>query len=313
MQKKIIQILAVVVLVLLLWSGGKLEEKKYITDVYQETIQIPGITGEYTFLFAADTHFTAVDEEDTDQIKENALARSGGFVNGNGFSSMAQFPYLIERANRKKYDALLLGGDIIDFPTKANIDFLDKNLAKLRIPYLYTLGNHDFTFPWEYFTEKSYDEYLPMLKSFVPKQDGWSILELDEFLILSVDNSTDQFNKKALDGLNEAFGKNKPVIVLLHVPLEPKENDTLLKKTIEVWGEGKNGRSKVLLGSNGKRPNEDSTKFMEKMFEKDSPVAAILTGHIHFYHKDNLEHNVVQIITDASYKGAVMEITIKGQ
>ncbi len=59
-------------------------------------------------------------------------------------------------------DAVLLGGDTIDFPSKANINYLQECLSDLSVPYMYVNGNHDWTYPWEYMTDYGKSEYLPL-------------------------------------------------------------------------------------------------------------------------------------------------------
>ena len=60
-------------------------------------------------------------------------------------------------------DILILGGDIIDSAMYASIDHVEDRLKKLKIPYLYSMGNHDFEYGSEYFSATAYEEYLPRL------------------------------------------------------------------------------------------------------------------------------------------------------
>ena len=47
------------------------------------------------------------------------------------------------------------------------------------------------------------------------------------------------------------------------------------------------------------------------MLEKDSPVELVLSGHIHFYHKDMLNEHVAQIVSGAAYQKHAVMITLK--
>lgn len=44
--------------------------------------------------------------------------------------------------------------------------------------------------------------------------------------------------------------------------------------------------------------------------ESSSPVKAVLAGHVHFYNRDMINENIVQIVGDAGYKGSAMWIKI---
>jgi hypothetical protein len=129
--------------------------------------------------------------------------------------------------------------------------------------------------------------------------------------VLALDNSTDQVNPAALTELEGVLERGKPIIVLQHVPLVTAANESLWEESIAVWGADPEGRSRVLLGFKGRYPNEDSERFLDMIYNSNS-VAAILAGHAHFYHRDELEQGITQIIADPAYQGRVIEITVKG-
>lgn len=136
-------------------SGDKWE--KHITE---ETVYIEGVDREYTLLFITDTHMVVRGEDVSAQEKENEDLRFPEFVNEEGVPSAEQFPEWIRYANETEVDGVLLGGDIIDTPSAANLQWLEEQLAGLDMPWLYVNGNHDWTYPWEYMTEAGKEAYL---------------------------------------------------------------------------------------------------------------------------------------------------------
>ena len=130
--------------------GAKRDWEKHIQE---ETIYLEGLKGEYTLLFLTDTHMIVRDREAVGQEAENEESRYPGFQNEEGVPSAEQFTEWIRYANEANVDAVLLGGDIIDTPSSANLKWLEEQLAQLNMPYLYVNGNHDWTYPWEYMTE----------------------------------------------------------------------------------------------------------------------------------------------------------------
>lgn len=280
-------------------------------NVVQETIVIEGLTQEYDLLFLTDTHMVVNTSDDTEQIATNAATRAPQFVDAEGISSAVQFPAWMEYAAEQQVDAVLLGGDIIDFPSAGLVEHLQKNLNTLDMPYIYTPGNHDWTYPWEYMTEKGKAEYLPLLEPMMQGNTVIQRLDMGEFTIVAVDNSAGQVNDAALEIYAEILAESKPTIVLVHVPFLTQ---SVLTKAREVWSSGV-----VIGGGNygGIYPNEASTAFVNMTTAADSPVVAVLAGHVHFYDKDYIdgEKQVLQLVGDAGFKrqGMILHITGNGK
>lgn len=280
-------------------SGCSEQEPEWEKSITEYTIEIPELKEEYSFLFLTDTHMIVRDEQDTQQVEDNAAPRYKDFRNAEGISSSDQFSEWIAYANDQETDGLLLGGDIIDYPSGANVKYLDSQLKELKVPYLYTLGNHDWTYPWEYMTELGEDTYLPMLEPYMKGETAIHYMDCGEFLIVSVDNSSNQVNEDALKQYEEILALGKPVILLVHVPFLTQ---SVLTKAKRIWKTGV-----VLGGGNygGIYPNESSRRFMDMTTAADSPVAAVLAGHVHFADFDYIvgEKKVLQIVGAAGYKG----------
>lgn len=290
--------------------------KKTVTE---ETIFVEGLEGEYTLLFLTDTHVLA-GQGDSEQEKQLYLERSPQFVSKEGVSSKDQFGVWIDYANEQKVDAVILGGDIIDVPTAPNIAFLEEQLGKLNMPYLYANGNHDWTFPWEYMTEKAREEYLPRFEKLMPLGNDFQVLELPGLMVVAVDNSGNQVTEAGLEGFRDLCGTydareqesvasvEKPVVAVAHVPFMTQ---SVLAHAREVWD------TPVVLGAGnygGIYPNEVSQEFVDLMTSKDSPVELVLAGHVHFYDKDviNGEREVTQIVGGAGFLGEAVLIHIQG-
>ncbi len=284
--------------------AAELKAQREQSDLQLETVElsIPGVTGEYTFLFLSDTHIETESEENTEQVEEYAKERNVGFVNANGVTSREQFPSWMELANEYQVDAVLLGGDIIDSPSESNLAFLKRELSTLRMPYLFTLGNHDWTYPWDYMTENGKEEYLPLLSEVVGNTT-FSKLEFSDLVIAAVDDSTDQVNEDAISGVESVMQKGKTVILLMHVPLY---NENLAEQAKEVWG------NPIVLGENGIELNEISQKLLDMVYADDSPVAAVLAGHVHFRAQGNLNDHIVQIVSDGSFAGKGILLKVHG-
>lgn len=291
-----------------LFSGCAGAEPVKAENITSCDIVIPGLTKEYNFLFLTDTHIIISDEQEEQQVKDYTQSRLPVFNTEENKTSVPQLDEWITYANQQKYDGLLLGGDIIDFPSAANIDYLAFSLKKLEIPYLYTPGNHDWTYPWEYMTEKGKENYLSLLSPYMEDNPAIHTLEYEDFIIVAINNSSNQIDPDALQTYKSILSEGKPVIVLMHVPLY---TDSVLAKSKEEWNSG------VVLGGGihgGIYPDAVSTEFLQLTLAKTSPVAAILSGHVHLSDTSEVlgDKNIPQITGDAGYKGIGTRIHISG-
>lgn len=282
------------------------QEEEWKKTIAEETLVIPGLKEEYTFLFLTDTHMVVPDEADSDKVEEYADLRFDEFQNEEDISSAEQFREWVDYANEQKVDALLLGGDIIDYPSIANIEYLEENLELLEMPYLYALGNHDWTFPWEYMTAYGEETYLTKLEPYMQSNSAIHKLETEELIIVAVDNSANQIEQEAMEEYSQILQQGKPVIVMLHVPLLTQ---SVLTKAKEAWS------GQVVLGGGnygGIYPDEVSAEFIDMTTAEDSPVRAVLAGHVHFADRDMINENIDQIVGDAGYKGSAVLLHVKG-
>jgi len=273
-------------------------------NITEKTLVIPGITGDYSFLFLSDTHMITLNGTEEEQVTENALPRTGLFKDSQGVESYENFPVWMKYANETDMDMVLLGGDIIDFPSEANLELLAKNLESLQMPYAYTLGNHDWTYPWEYMTVAGREQYRPLFAPFTEENPAAHMIEYEELVILCVDNSSNQVEAEALPVTEEALSIGKPVIVMLHVPFS---TETLIKNAQTLWS------SPVSIGmadKGGIFPDANTLAFQEKILAEDSPVVCVLAGHVHFSDDAMLTDSVKQFVAGAGYlnEGIVLKI-----
>lgn len=269
--------------------------ENYITNIKLEEVETEGLKKDYNFLFLTDTHLVIKDENDTvkEQEYEDSLT---SFTNKNGIKSEDAFPYWIEYANNIEIDALLMGGDIISYPTEGGVDFLKDNFLNLDVPYIYTIGNHDWTFPDEYFTNY---EYLDMLSNLTSHY----VLEYDDLIVFTIDTSTDQITKESLDLFKEKYNSGKKIIVLLHVPIS---TGVVSEQSKIDWGRN------IAMGEDGINPNNLTAEFLALINAKESPVICVLGGHLHFYNRSLLSNGTtVQIVGDDGYGGNALLIKIK--
>lgn len=279
------------------------------TNLTTYNITISGLKNEYRFLYLTDSHIIIPDKNSDTLVQDYAAQRLPVFENDENIVSKIPLSEWVHYANSNSLDGLLLGGDTIDSPAPSNIKYLDSCLSDLKIPYVYTLGNHDWTYPWNYMTEAGKNEYLPLLSPYMNQNPVIHTQKYEGLTVVSIDNSSNQIHPQALEEYKAILAKNTPVILMLHVPLY---TESIMEKSKLSW------KHSVILGGGihgGTYPDAVSTEFLRLTTAKDSPVAVILAGHVHFEDYSTVigEKNILQITGDAAYKGKGTLIKLSGE
>ena len=168
--------------------------------IQEEFLQIEGIRRDYDILLIADTHISLCDERDA-KLMEKAQARRLAFEQESGKSAVRTFHSLITESVKSGMDVTVFAGDITDSAMQASIDFVQDEIDRLDMPYLYVTGNHDFEYGSEYFSKKAYSQYFPRLYNLTKTKEQYSIMEFDDLVIAGLNDKNNQFDKGAAKAL----------------------------------------------------------------------------------------------------------------
>lgn len=279
-------------------------------SIYNEEITVPGLKKEVNLDFMADAHISLCDERDI-AVYDKASQRYEAFLSPQGEKGDVTFKKMMDYVRVDSPDFLILGGDIIDSAMSASIEFVQEELESVKVPWIYSMGNHDFEYGTEYFSEKAYEEYLPRLKKISNTESGYQIIEQENFVIFAADDKNNQVAKSTVEGMRSLINKGKPILLVMHVPIEPLVENTLWEESVRIWGVADNGNARVLIGEHSCVPDETTQEFLDIVLDENSPIFLVLAGHVHFYHKDNLTDNIPQIVTGAAYQKQMVHITLK--
>jgi len=123
-----------------------------------------------------------------------------------------------------------------------------------------------------------------------------------------VNDSEGSVSAKALKEFKQIYKKGKPIILMLHVPMNTEKTPALERDTLQTW------QKIILIGTDSTYGTDNNTKeFMDLVLAKSSPVVEVLSGHLHFHHEDSLNENITQIVSDGSYKGKGLILKITGK
>gem|GEM_PF-2306184 len=224
-------------------------------------VTIPGMKGSKTLVYLSDLHVIA----DTSQVAaadlENVELRMNHWSAYDGMTAADAWTLWVDYLNAVTPEGVLLGADMVDFASKANVESFKKGLERLDIPWLYVRADHDLapsyldgvfeTESWGYQREiKGYldvadensgedvagvSDSADKTKVGLRESNAWSrgtcvvdgdfadvmTMEFADFIVAGWNNSTAQMTEAGLAKMREVFAQGKPVILLTHVPIQP--------------------------------------------------------------------------------------------
>lgn len=275
-----------------------------IISPIETELKIDGIKKDYIFIHVTDSHLTLYAEDDTKEVKASAYGRSQVFKTADGIPSGERFPAFFQYAEKVNADMIFLTGDIADFPTEANIKAIIDNISRSRVPSLYVLGNHDWSFEWDYHSQSTKEQYIPKYKELCGGNTDFQVKQFEDLQIIAINNSEDQVTQEQYELAKKQLENGLPTIIIMHVPIYV---DTLVQDTINVWGRP------ILMGPGGISPAESTTQFYNLITDKNNNVQAIFAGHLHFDHEDEFLPGRMQIVTKNATEGHFRVIKVSGK
>ncbi len=275
------------------------------------TLPAKGLAKPFTILQITDLHACAVSEEEAAAMPtaryEYILPRIGLFSGGRPYPSEASLPVLIDYADEIKADLILMTGDIIDFPGETNFALLEREIARSRVPVLYILGNHDWSFADDYHTPSAAASYLPRMDALSGGDHHIACFETEQIVVCAVDDQLDRVSAETVDAYfsvaERARASGKALVLAMHIPLQV---DSLVEDTVRVW------RRNLCIGRGAMGGNHpDTLRFFDAVTEStDHAPDVVITGHLHFSHEDVFPNGVPQLVTDIASGGLCRVITL---
>ncbi len=289
-------------------EGGKIKEEEKTFALAEENfaVHIPGLKHSYRFIFMSDLHIIVENDEISPESLGNVRARYETFQSAAGKSSSELWEELPDYFNMQQADAVLLGGDMIDYASTANINALRQGIEEMKAPVLYVRADHDYN---PYNCEGLDKKDMKKLHESIDGYKGISLIEFEDLCIVGINNSTKQISKGQLKRFQEIAGLGKPIILLTHVPLESKVDASILEESKKEW------QDRALVWGEGcyYEPNEATKEFLAMVYDADSPVKAIACGHLHFTWEGRLTESCIQHVFSAMYPGRYGIITVDGE
>ena len=275
------------------------------------TVPVKGLKKDFRILHFTDLHACALDEVEKaamEPVRRDYIPpRQGLFGGGRPYPSEAALPALIRYGEEIAADLILMTGDIIDFPSEANLTLLKTCVDSCKVPFLYITGNHDWSYADDYHTENAAATYLTRVDAISGAADHAAIYEDDTVLVCAVDSGLDRIRKETLEAYltaaRRAKAMGKALILALHVPVHA---ETLVEDTVRVW------RQELTIGEGAFGAEDPATMAFYNAVAVESDLApdVVIAGHVHFDHEDLFPNGTPQYITDIACDGHCRVLTL---
>ena len=268
----------------------------------ETVIQIEGLRQPVTLMHVTDSHLNLADERDPEALKLIQLGES------KRPTAHKHFVEALARSNEAGVDATILTGDITNFPSWAAIDVIADGVTTLSSPYLYTLGNHDWHFPFLQWNDATRDEYCPRFAGLIDGEPQCQVKEIGGVKLIALDNSNYHISIAQMRFFKDQLATGTPCLLFIHIPIFihtlmfpvlERWKTPLMMAATEGWTEETKAAKPELL------PNETTLEFHRFLTEGASEnIAAIFCGHVHFSHADAYRAGRFQYVTNAGFDGA---------
>ncbi|WP_308638369.1 metallophosphoesterase family protein [Paenibacillus silvisoli] len=270
-------------------------------------IRMPGLKKSLTILQITDCHLTACDEREEPDVRAEAIKRTSVFASqaAGGHSTEALFDRLLQTSNELGADFTVFTGDIIDFPSQANIEHLQSQFSRLKSPYLYTVGNHDWYF-YGSFTDEVREAAYPKFREWISETPGCEIRSAGGVKLIALDNSNYQVTDGQVEAIKRAAASGEPYLLFMHIPLYVS---SLRPDVVDAWG------APIMMGASAwpaasreawqVRPSDPATKEFCRFLasEESGNLRGIFCGHVHFNHVDAFREGRYQYVTAPGFTG----------
>ena len=277
-------------------------------NITKTTIEI-GLDKPLKVLHVTDNHLPLCDDRDNERKKAVAARKAD--------RRDEMVAYLNEEVAyaEENCDLLVHSGDLIDFVSKANVDFARELLKKEKI--LYIAGNHEYSqYVGEAWEDQNYrmNSYMNMGPNGLGVNMFFTSRVVGGVNFVGIDDAYHQVEDWQTERLRMEVKKGLPIVLFMHAPLFEQ---SLYERSIEFWKDS----SAYVVGCDeehlltyseshaaGQRPTEATKRFVDYV-NSEKQIKAVLAGHLHFDFESRLPGGTMQYVTNRGDRGFAREIT----
>ena len=251
---------------------------------------------------AGDTHFAFHDERDEEYA--------------DFYKRMAQWPSkkepfekMLGKVAESKAEGLLLLGDIISFPTLANVEYLKRSLEVSKLKYYYIAGNHDWHFEGD--EGSDLEQRIRWIENRLkPLYQGNNPLmyscKIGGIRLVMIDNSAYHVLPEQVDFWRAEAAKGDPMVLAMHIPFW-QEGYSITTCDAPQWGAATDPFWEIERRERWAERSMASTNEFRKAVYSTPNLVAIFAGHEHrlMFASNN---GKMQIVVPSNRDGAYLEV-----
>ena len=272
-----------------------------------------GLEKEIKLLHLTDTHISLADSRDDAVKRQLAVGRAREFDRGTDGQAERLWEEAVIHA-RENNMTIVHTGDLIDFLSYANLDFLDRAFGG--VDYIYAAGNHDFC----HFVGRAKEDAqykrdsmkitAPHIKSNLTFDSkvigGVNIVTLDNSYYLISDGQTEMLRAEA--------AKEFPILLFVHCPFFTKNHaDFALENgnpCAYLCGAPREYTDKYSKERRLQQTPDHSTLRAIDYIYSEPLIKAVFAGHTHHNREETLPSGIMQYITGGTFFGDAREIIL---
>lgn len=292
-------------------------EELSLNEVTYITIPV-GATEPFYALHLSDTHLTRVDERDNQRKKDLSQWRKESFPKAEAY-----FDAAIKYA-RQENMVILHTGDLIDFVSEANLDYVKEKLAG--VDCFFAAGNHEYS---QYVGEAKEDEAYKAqsydkVQAAYPNNLKFATRVINGVNFVAIDDVYYNFTEEHLRLMKAEVKKGLPIVIMCHVPFYTphfyeiemhKTNGACayvtgapLKLTETYPGNPNLPEDELWRNRSVQQRADKATLDFVKWAKKQPLIKAILCGHNHDFYQGPFSDTAMQHMAGATYDGKATEI-----
>jgi 3',5'-cyclic AMP phosphodiesterase CpdA len=272
----------------------------------ETVIRVSGLQQPLSIMHITDCHLTEVDERDEENVHTHADKQKAYFEERNFLTSGVNLERFTQRANQPDIDATVWTGDIIDFPSHANLDRISEQFGLLKKPYLYTLGNHDWLHAHQEINDQTRESNYGCFQTWVPEFPGYQVCSLGGVKLVALDNSNYQLEESQWKRLVVAMESDEPWLLFMHIPvgLPVLEQAVIRKFDAPILMAAEHWTAEARKHWHVKEDTPFTRLFAERIAARQTgQLLGIFCGHVHFSFEESFADNRLQYVTGPGFAG----------
>ena len=274
-------------------------------DVY---VEVEGLDHPYTIAWVSDVHLIT-DSKPGDVYYESlptVLDRYENLsVTPDGVHAEELWPEIIDYLNYNDFDAVIFGGDILDYCSTSNMFVLQWEMGRLKYPsdrILYLRADHDYGTWYSDGSTGLNDALAHEMHAAIDGDDNThKYLDFGDLIIAGVNNSIKKPGEEQMKVLTELYGRGIPVIAATHVPYYSEVDPSLEELSMAV-------RNRLYYWSpdcTTYEPDTDMWKYLNLIYDEDSPCEYVLAGHLHAEWDGEIREGLREHIFSPAFSGTI--------